>query len=89
MTFCYQRQCEDSCYSPCASGLVFSSRAFDCGSGPCGSLGYSGRFCGYRECCPSFSSRYCSPFSSSSSSCSWPRYFQRYSYGSCSPCYQC
>ncbi|RMB90667.1 hypothetical protein DUI87_32931 [Hirundo rustica rustica] len=80
MTFCYQRQCEDSCLSPCGYGTVFSSRSYDCGS-PCGSQGYYGRFCGYRDCCPSFSSRYCSPFSS--------RYFQRYSYGSCYPCYQC
>uniref|UniRef100_A0A8C3NYD2 Uncharacterized protein n=1 Tax=Cyanoderma ruficeps TaxID=181631 RepID=A0A8C3NYD2_9PASS len=79
MSFCYQRQWEDSCYSPCASGPVFSSRSYDCGS-PCGYRGYSGRLCGYRDCCPSFSPRSCSPFSSS-------RYFQRYSYGSCYPCY--
>uniref|UniRef100_A0A8C3GTD1 Uncharacterized protein n=1 Tax=Corvus moneduloides TaxID=1196302 RepID=A0A8C3GTD1_CORMO len=80
MTFCYQRQCEDSCYSPCSYGTVFSSRSYDCGS-PCGYQGYYGRFCGYRDCCPSYSPRYCSPYST--------RYFQRYSYGSCYPCYQC
>ncbi|XP_017595532.1 PREDICTED: uncharacterized protein LOC103619603 [Corvus brachyrhynchos] len=55
MTFCYQRQCEDSCYSPCRYRT--------------------------RDCCPSYSPRYCSPYST--------RYFQRYSYGSCYPCYQC
>ncbi|KAL9823066.1 uncharacterized protein GJ701_015907 [Geothlypis trichas] len=80
MTFCYQRQCEDSCWSPCGYGTVCSSRSYDCGS-PCGSQGYYGRLCGYREYCPSFSARYCSPYSS--------RYFQRCSYGSCYPCYQC
>uniref|UniRef100_A0A8C0UI43 Uncharacterized protein n=1 Tax=Cyanistes caeruleus TaxID=156563 RepID=A0A8C0UI43_CYACU len=72
MTFCYQRQCEDSCYSPCSYGTVFSSRSYQ---------GYYGRLCGYRDCCPSFSPRYCSPYSS--------RYYQRYSYGSCYPCNQC
>uniref|UniRef100_A0A8C9KZ59 Epidermal differentiation protein n=1 Tax=Serinus canaria TaxID=9135 RepID=A0A8C9KZ59_SERCA len=54
MTFCYQRQCEDSCYSPCSYGTVCSSRSYDCGS-PCGYQGYYGRLCGYRQCCPSFS----------------------------------
>lgn len=80
MTFCYQRQCEDSCYSPCGYGTVFSSRSYDCGS-PCGYQGYYGRLVGYRDCYPAYSSRYCSPYSS--------RYVQRFSYGSCSPCYQC
>ncbi|KAM4755869.1 uncharacterized protein ACIQIH_019646 [Cyanocitta cristata] len=79
MTFYYQRQCEDPCY-PCSYGPVFSSRNYDCGS-PCGYQGYYGRFCGYRDCCPSYSPRYCSPYSN--------RYSQRYSYGSCYPCYQC
>ncbi|XP_027763544.1 scale keratin-like [Empidonax traillii] len=79
MTFCYQRQCEDSCYTPCNYGAVYSYRSYDCGS-PCGYQSVGG-LCGYRDCCPSYSTRYCSPYST--------RYTQRYSYRSCYPCYPC
>ncbi|XP_061872052.1 keratin-associated protein 21-1-like [Colius striatus] len=94
MTFCYQNKCEDSCYSPCNYGTVYSYRTYDCGYSPCSyrsyDCGYSpcgyrsyGSLCGYRDCYPSYSSRYCYP--SYSSSC----YTRRYNYGSCYPCYPC
>ncbi|KAI6072989.1 Keratin-associated protein 20-1-like protein [Aix galericulata] len=89
MTYYYQNQCEDSCYSPCSYGTVYSYRTYDCGS-PCGYRGYGGLY-GYRDCYPSYSSRYypCST-----------RYTRRYSlppsttpkmscyYVCCSPCYR-
>ncbi|XP_065516382.1 scale keratin-like [Lathamus discolor] len=87
MTFCYQTQCEDSCYSPCNYGTVYSYRTYGCGSpcsyrtydcgSPCGYQSY-GSLSGYRDCYPSYSSRYCYPYSS--------RYIRRYNYGSCYPC---
>ncbi|NP_001338374.2 epidermal differentiation protein starting with MTF motif 2 [Gallus gallus] len=84
MTFCYQNQWEDSCYSPC------SYRTCDWGSwgSPCGYRSYGwGSPCGYRgswwlsgcrDWCPSYSSRWYSPWST--------RCTRRYSVGSCSPC---
>uniref|UniRef100_A0A8C0BIE6 Uncharacterized protein n=1 Tax=Buteo japonicus TaxID=224669 RepID=A0A8C0BIE6_9AVES len=79
MTYHYQNQCEDACYTPCNYGTVYSYQTYDCGS-PCGYRGYRG-LGSYRDCYPSYSSRYCYPYSSC--------YTRRYSYGSCYPCYPC
>ncbi|KAK4807734.1 hypothetical protein QYF61_019432 [Mycteria americana] len=79
MTYYYQNQCEDACYSPCNYGTVYSYRTYDCGS-PCGYRGYGGLY-GCRDYYPSYSSRCYYPYSS--------RYTRRYSYGSCYPCYPC
>ncbi|XP_009578684.1 PREDICTED: keratin-associated protein 20-1-like [Fulmarus glacialis] len=76
MTYCYQNQCDDACYSPWNYGTTYSYRTYDCGS-PCSYRGY-GSLYGYRDCYPSYSSRYWYPYSS--------RYTRRYSYGSCYPC---
>ncbi|XP_069735014.1 keratin-associated protein 20-1-like isoform X1 [Phaenicophaeus curvirostris] len=76
MTYYYQNQCDDICYSPCNYGPAYSYQSYDCGS-PCGYRGYGGLW-GYRDCYPSYSSRYCYPYSS--------YYNRRYSYGRCYPC---
>uniref|UniRef100_A0A803Y5A9 Uncharacterized protein n=1 Tax=Meleagris gallopavo TaxID=9103 RepID=A0A803Y5A9_MELGA len=90
MTFYYQTQWDDSCYSPCSYGSVYSYRTYDCGSpcsyrtydcgSPCGYRGSWG-LSGYRDCYPSYSSRCYSPCST--------RYTRRYSFGSCYPYYNC
>uniref|UniRef100_A0A8C7A400 Uncharacterized protein n=1 Tax=Nothoprocta perdicaria TaxID=30464 RepID=A0A8C7A400_NOTPE len=75
MTYYYQNQCEDSCYSPCNYG-----RSYDCGS-PCTYRSYDcGSPCTYRSydlgnVC---SSRCYYPYSSRST--------RRYSYGGCYSC---
>uniref|UniRef100_A0A8B9IVP7 Uncharacterized protein n=1 Tax=Amazona collaria TaxID=241587 RepID=A0A8B9IVP7_9PSIT len=93
MTFCYQTQCEDSCYSPCDYGAY---RSYDCGSPcsyqtydcgiPCGYRSYRS-LCGYRDCYPSYSSRYCYPSYSSRYCYPYSSYYiRRYNYGGCYPC---
>uniref|UniRef100_A0A8C9FII0 Uncharacterized protein n=1 Tax=Pavo cristatus TaxID=9049 RepID=A0A8C9FII0_PAVCR len=77
MTFCYQNQWDNCCYSPCNYGSVYSYRTYDCGS-PCS---YRRSWDCYQDCYPSYSSRCYSPCST--------RYTSRYSYGSCYPCYSC
>lgn len=88
MTFCYQNQCEDVCYSPCNYGTVSSCyqnqcedvcyspcsyRSYDCGS-PCSYRSY-GSLSSYRDCYPSYSY-----------SCCYPSYSYRYpSYSYCYP----
>uniref|UniRef100_A0A8B9QMI1 Uncharacterized protein n=1 Tax=Apteryx owenii TaxID=8824 RepID=A0A8B9QMI1_APTOW len=92
MTYYYQNQCDNACYSPCNYGTVYSYRSYDCGS-PCGYRSYDcGSPCGYRSYgglagyrglyssgnCYGYGSRFCYPYSS--------RYVRRYSFGGCYPC---
>ncbi|XP_068778276.1 scale keratin-like [Struthio camelus] len=79
MTYYYQNQCDDVCYSPCNYGTAYTyRRSYGCGS-PCGSWGYGG-LRGYRGLgdCYGSGSRYCYPYSSC--------YTPRYSFGGCYPC---
>uniref|UniRef100_A0A663DLN6 Uncharacterized protein n=1 Tax=Aquila chrysaetos chrysaetos TaxID=223781 RepID=A0A663DLN6_AQUCH len=76
MTYYYQNQCEDACYTPCNYRTVYSYQTYDCGS-PCSYRGYRG-LGSYQDCYPSYSSHYCYPYSSC--------YTRRYSYGSFYPC---
>ncbi|OPJ85710.1 hypothetical protein AV530_009262 [Patagioenas fasciata monilis] len=75
MTFYYQNQCEDVCYSPCNYGTVYNYQTYDCGS-PCSYRSYRDCYPSYSYCYPSYS--YCYPYSS--------RYTRRYS---CYPRYPC
>ncbi|XP_048785182.1 keratin-associated protein 21-1-like isoform X2 [Lagopus muta] len=101
MTFYYQNQCDDSCYSPCSYGSVYSYRTYDCGSpctyrtydcgSPCTYRTYDcGSPCTYRGSGVLSGYRDCYP--SYSSRCYSPcstRYTRRYSFGSFYPYYNC